>query len=202
MIPGLDQRVDKIFQTYDEVRTAEITHNKQAKLRLAEGLAQSCLLLRDMLGDEILLALRPDSHSVQVLKTLEREGKLEEFLKVERSLLELTKLSKSTIDELIDILKWTVRLSGLPIPTWKTNLEWIAEQVCGEADRVGELSQGRSLLKRAFTAGGGALIAIINSLPPAGLAVPPPVLTMSISAGTWLIGEAAGEQLKDYFNRA
>jgi hypothetical protein len=202
MIPHLDSRVNELFKINEDIKKAGILEERaQFKSKVADGLAQSCLLLRDMLDDEVLGTLGPDSKAVQTLKALEHGNRLEEFLKVERALLEVTKLSQSTIDELIYVLQWVVRLNQFPIPKWKTNLKSLTDQICLEASASGRSAQGKQLLKRAFVAGGGALVGILNALPPPGVPIPPSFSTISITAATWLISEAAGNQLSEYFER-
>jgi hypothetical protein len=94
MIPHLDSRVNELFKINEDIKKAGILEERaQFKSKVADGLAQSCLLLRDMLDDEVLGTLGPDSKAVQTLKALEHGNRLEEFLKVERALLEVTKLS-------------------------------------------------------------------------------------------------------------
>lgn len=59
----------------------------------------------------------------------------------------------------------------------------------------------RTLLKRVFVAGGGALIAIINAGELLNLPIPPIVASPSIAVGAWLMDKAASGSLEDFFER-
>lgn len=200
MIPHLDSRVDDLFKINEDIRRADLLGNSsQSKLMVADGLAHSCLLLRDMLDDEVLGTLGSDAKAVQTLKALKLANKLDEFLRVERALLSVTKLSSSTVDELIYLLEWVVKLNRFPIPEWKTNLKLLTDQICDQASALGG-QQHKRLLKRAFVAGGGALVGILNLLPPPGIPIPPSFLTISTTVAQWIISAAAGSQLSQYFD--
>ena len=85
-------------------------------------------------------------------------------------------------------------------------MDLFARMVCNEAKEAGARLRPPALLKRVIVAGGGALIAVLNISPSllalAGLPpLAPPVMALSLSAGVWLIAEAAKDHLKAFFER-
>ena len=84
MSVGLDHRINAIFQTYSQVRLAEV-ENETARVQklMAHGLALSCLMVKEMQEIEPLKHVVPD---MKITKILSLPPQMEKFLMVERKL--------------------------------------------------------------------------------------------------------------------
>jgi hypothetical protein len=195
----LDTQLNKLFSTYSDIELAEIKGEAQeAQSFLATGLAESCQLLRRLQEIDVLQPLTP---SEMILSVVGRTDKIHKFLRIERELLKHTKLDPGVIDYLTGHLEWLLT-SRKDLPQhWREDLDMFAKLVCNEAKRTTAASRKPSLLRRAIVAGGGGLFAILNLFPPLGIPVPPPISTLSTSAGIWLISEAARDQLKAFLGK-
>jgi len=58
MINKFDRRIQMLFETNEEIRRAEVAGDiGEVRKTLTHGLTDSCLLLQDMVGDELLRKL-------------------------------------------------------------------------------------------------------------------------------------------------
>lgn len=135
MVQELDKRVGRIFQHYNNVRRAEITRNSKLLRRsLADGLAESCSLLQEIMEDKTLRSLASERKALQMLKA--KRGKLDGFLKAEGELLKRTKLKSDAIDSLLDAVKVVVKSGQRKTGDWRESLRQFARVVCDEAEKV------------------------------------------------------------------
>jgi hypothetical protein len=194
---SIDLQLNAIFKSYEDARFAHIKeHPIQERERVADGLAASCAMLQELQAIE---ALRAISSNEDTLKYLADADHLQRFLLVERKLLEFTKLDPHVVDFLMKAMERVLRDARAPGREWKHDLEILAVRICDEARRAAHSIRPHSLLKRGLVAGGGALVALLNLAPPAAIALPPAVTTVSTTVGVWMISEAAKDQLKRFF---
>lgn len=201
MLKAIDQRLNQIYAAHESARRAELAGDAAAMQgALAEGLSISCLFLRDMQRDSNLTSMKGDGKARLLLKAMAREGKLEPFLKVERALLEITKLESSAVDALIGALQ-RIGSAGEPAPDWQADLGTFSDTVCAAAKAEAAAKRRRPLLRRVFLAGGGAFIVLLNAFPPPQIPLPPNFAVFSTSAGFWLMDKAFGSEVDDFLDR-
>jgi hypothetical protein len=197
---GLDRQLNDLFATYNKAELAQIKGATQEfRSIMADGLAQSCAMMRELRDIEVLKSFTP-SDEIRLL--LGDSTQIARFVELERALLQQTKIDQHVIDYLIGALEFLLTSKTRLPDSWKGDLELFIDTVCGEARKVTMTLRPPSLLKRAIVAGGGGLIAVLNLVPPIqGISLPPEVAAMSATAGVWLIGEAAKDQLKAFMNK-
>jgi hypothetical protein len=195
----IDKQLNTLFTTYQDAELAEIkgdTHHFRSLM--ADGLAQSCALMRQLHDIDVLHSVTP---SKEIRKLLGNKVQIERFVRIERELLQRTKLDQHVVDYLIRALQFLLTSkTELPM-SWKSDLELFIHLVCGEAKRATTMLQPPSLLKRAIVAGGGGLIAMLNLVPIPGIPLPAEVAHMSSTAGVWLVAEAAKDHLAAFFKK-
>ena len=192
----LDTQLNALYSISSNIELAIIKGQKeQAKALLADGLAQSCQLLHQLQGIDLLKPVIP---SETIRRMASKGEQVLKFLRLERDLLKQTKLDPQVTDYLLGKLRELIN-SGTELPqNWRQDLDLLAKLVCEEAKKTAAPGN-RPLLIRATMAGGGGLIAILNLLPPVQGALSPQVTTLSTSGGVWLISEAFRDQLKSFF---
>lgn len=195
-VDQLDVQLNRLYAISSDLELAKIKGQQaRAKTLLADGLARSCQLLRRLQEDEVLKTATL-SNTIRTLA--DQKVLLERFLKVEHDLLGETKLDREVTNFLLGKLR-SLLTSGESLPAnWKRDLELLTGLVCPEAKKAAAAPWKPSLVKRTIVAGGGALLAILNLVPP-GVQIAAPVVALSTSAGTWLISEAFRDQLNAFF---
>jgi hypothetical protein len=188
------RRMQNLYQIDDGIRRAELVGDKAAiRIKLVDGLVESCLLLQEMLRSKELGGTKPNPEGWQFFQGLVKEKKLHEFLDQERKFLSMTALEPVAVDLIVGALGQMVNLmiaqKGRIDISWWSQLDKLSHLVCDRASKeAGDLSR-RPFIRRAFLAAGGSTVVMLNLGPP--LAIPPEVVAGSISVGTWLIGKAA-----------
>lgn len=205
MAQKIEHRLNALFHTYNQIRKAEVINdNSSLKKDLIEGLSESCVFLNDPVNDLIIKKEPKDVSEMKfssgAVKILQNAKILEDFLRAEKKLLQLADLDPLLIENLLEIIRITVRLNNLPGIYWHQSLQYLATTVCNEARKTAESSRHRPLIKRSIVAGGGILIGIVNIFSPPAL-LPETFVKISTSIGIWLIGEAAGDHVQDWMNK-
>ena len=197
IIAEIDKRLNAIYAAHDALRRAEVEEDKKtAEEKLSEGLSLSCLFLTDLRGDSNLTSLKGDNKAVLVLRRMAKENRLETFLNVERTLLGQTKLEPAAIDELMRALGRAAEKAEVD-DHWQGNLERFTSLVCSSARGVSASMRRRPLLRRAFVAGGGGIIALANAVPPVSFPLPAPFVSFSITAGLFLMHKAFESEIDE-----
>lgn len=198
MLREIDKRLNKLFDLHEDIRRAEVKGDTQAITNLmTDGLATSCLLLRDMLRDSNVMQLKGDAGARAELRRLYREKKLGPFLHLEKDLLAITKLKPEVVDELVSALG-KIGLSQDPPENWQASVEKLRDVVCNAAHESAKSVRHRPLIRRVFLAGGGAMIALLNTFPPPPFSISVWETTASVTAGLWLIEKALESELDDF----
>jgi hypothetical protein len=203
MILKFDERINRVYQIYDDLRRAELRGEADAvREKIAEGLVESCLLLQDILADDILGQIQLNPKDVKVIQTLTEQGKLEKFLNdVERKFLEFTKLNPEAIDELLEEVLVNIKPTEAPNPKWKEHLRSFTITVCDEARKAAKTVKHLPLFRRVFFAAGGAMVALINLVGLPNIPIPPPIKGSSVTIGIWCIGKATEGILEDLIGK-
>jgi hypothetical protein len=90
---SLDEQLNDLFATSHEIDLAQIKGDtREARLLLADGLAQSCHLLHEIQEIEPLqsVEITDETSKLVELRLLRRRDLLEKFLETEKGLLKLT----------------------------------------------------------------------------------------------------------------
>jgi hypothetical protein len=195
----IDEQLNALFTTYQDAELAEIkgdTH--QLRSLVADGLARSCALMRQLQDIDVLQSVTP---SKEIRKLLGNKVQIERFVRIERELLQRTKLDQHVVEYLVKALQFLLASKKQLRISWRSDLELFIHLVCSEARTATTMLQPPSLLKRAVVAGGGGLIAMLNLVPIPGIPLPPEVVPISSTAGVWLIAEAAKDHLAAFFKK-
>ena len=195
----IDKQLNHLFACLSNAELAEIKGDQhEARSLIADGLAHSCILMRQLHEIDLLQSVTPSN---DIRKILRKKGQIDRFLRTERALLQRTKLDQHVADYLIGALQFVLTCAGELPHTWKTDLELFIQLVCSEAKKAHTMLRPPSLLKRAIVAGGGGLIAMLNLVPIPGIPLPPEIIPLSSTAGVWLIAEAAKDHLAAFFGK-
>ncbi len=203
MIAEVDRRLDRLFDVYYDVESAErLEDAREMRAKLSEGLQESCLLLQDLsrlleraARRDPLVGARP-----QALQKLRDPDELREFLKGERKVLDSTNLSKRTKDHVISLLSYLIpRLhEGRVVSTHSMRaLGSLVRDVCRESGRQVSRKRHMPLLKRAVIAATGGVVAVVNMTVPFAA----PIAVYSVAAGIEIIEFAVFGQLDDWVIR-
>lgn len=198
MILNLDKRLDAIFAAHQDVRQAELEGNrKRLRRRVLDGLSGSCLLLRDIGGDENLKKLRPTNEAFQSLKKIKDDGKLQDFLETERKLLYETHLDRKLVDQLVDAFRRVAMMEAMPSLEWENVFRQLTGPVCRGVETLAHSESVQPLLKRTLFAGGGFVVMVTNA---AAVGLIGPVFAAGSAAAGWtVVVVAAQDQLKDWW---
>lgn len=99
---GFDDKVNDLFSTYEKIRIADAKGDiESVKAEIEDGLARSCVLLKDIAAFYVEAELKPDTRkrlAKEALSLFAQEGALDRFLEAERAI-----LSQSSFLSLIHI---------------------------------------------------------------------------------------------------
>lgn len=197
------RRTQNLFCLSDDARRAEVAKDEQgAHAKVIDGLAESCLLLQEMLKSDELGRTQVDPDVWKYFRDLKANGKLGDFLKIERSLLEATALEQPAIDYVMRALERTIGLmimhEGKLNSFWMNQVSIFSKLVCGQAAQLSRDRRRHVLLRRTFLAAGGSTVAMLNLFPP--ILIAPAISTASVSVGVWLIDKAAEGALDNWIS--
>jgi hypothetical protein len=188
--------VENLFQIDRELRKAELGNDKHlARVKLVEGLKESCFLMREMLESPGLEKANYDPETMQYFNELKAQNRLDDFLDIERRCLSFTGLGAPTIETIVRALRHTIdvmieRKGSLDV-SWRSSLGELSGLVCDSASSVARDLSRLPLMRRAFLASGGSIVTMLNLFPDPALGIPLQVLAGSVSLGVWFIGYAA-----------
>lgn len=198
MIRGIDTRINAIFDAHEQMNRAVVLGKSPPPGLLDQALAASCLLVREVIADEVVASLRAEQMAIDVLRELRKQNKLGLFLETERALLAMTKLNPDLIERIIAPLSRLSEVDAIPTD-WRDRLGAFANAVCTQAKSTAKDGVGVPLLKRIVIVGGGAMVALLNVMPPISLA--PGVAPLSVYAGVWLMQRAAENQVSNWLEK-
>ncbi|MDH3346794.1 MAG: hypothetical protein OEM02_01660 [Desulfobulbaceae bacterium] len=193
MISDLDNYINYLFEIYDDLRSSELQEKKDdaTKEKVAKGLKESCLILQDILGSNLLDQIQLTLKDVEVIRLLIEKGTFENFINnFERNFLELTKINPLIINELLKEILVSIKSTETPNPKWKENFRLFTNTVCVESQEVTNTAKHIPLLRRVLLATGGVLIAYINLVKLPDVTIPSPVKGVSMAVGIWCISLA------------
>jgi hypothetical protein len=129
----LDTQLNALYSISSNIELAIIKGQKeQAKALLADGLAQSCQLLHQLQGIDLLKPVIP---SETIRRMASKGEQVLKFLRLERELLKQTKLDPQVTDYLLGKLRELIN-SGTELPqNWRQDLDLLAKLVCEEANK-------------------------------------------------------------------
>jgi len=183
------------------IERAKLEHRNDWETFLARGLSDSCLLLREIEDDATLDFAGFPPRVDALLLDLKSRGHVDRFIAIERRLLEKTALSPEVREDLLEGMRKAVdlylELKGDAAESWREHLAYVRKEVCSAADKAGLTIARRPLIKRAYFAGGGCLIAALNLLPPVAVALPASVASWGV--GTGMVIYAGKNFFDDWF---
>jgi hypothetical protein len=204
--------VQELFDTFDKLRDAE-TRGKgdEVRLRLKNGLSQSCALLRYLVSsDSLLNCANTRAEPWKYFRKLAEGGNLAEFFDTEHEILTRAGLSSNHVALIVLNLRLVIesvieKKSRLDKAT-ALILGLLADSVCDIQVAAGEHTKQRRSLKRAILSCAGGLVVGLNVFasqnPQAlwlwSLAKIPDLFQLSQEAGTFLIHWSAEGTLDDW----
>jgi hypothetical protein len=90
--------MQNLYQIDDDLQKAELVGDKAAaRVKLVDGLVESCLLLREMLRSRELKGAKADPEALHFFQDLMKQNKLDGFLEQERRFLSITALEPAAV---------------------------------------------------------------------------------------------------------
>jgi hypothetical protein len=196
-VKHLDQRLNTLYELQENIRTAKLQGNQAAvKKNVEEGLAMSCILMGDMIDDENLTRMKGDTNARETLRRLSREGKLNAFLNLERTLLEITKLKPEVMEMLLGALRQVATSEGEVDSRLHDRVREFRDTVCKLVEARASSAHHVTLIRRVLVGGGGAMVALLNTFPP--IPLPAFYAPISVGAGVWLLEKAMDGPVEDF----
>lgn len=189
MNKSLVLRLNSLYSKYIELESFENScDDDRLRQAVIDGLSESCIFLKNIISDDVLMNMQNNSGTLNQLQHLHSIKRLDEFLIVERKLLECSGLNAELIDRLIETVAGLGK-SNEYVMDWRGKLNEFKDIVCNTAQEFSSQSRYKQKLQRVMICGGGALLVYLNTFPPFG--VDASHLSLSRDVGFIIIGSAS-----------